>query len=250
MPFQGGPIGVVGITPSYVSNLVTSSVSSGVPSALGQVWKGSGQSFFGRAGQALAGNLASSAVNVALNSALSTQAVGPQGLSLDSGANVLASLVTPQVTSQVAAGINQQIEQSLQSAGPFGPLLSNVATGLVSQGFQGLTDSILGGTSTATNDKMFPGGGGEPAADYGGSAFTLSDVTFSLQPANQGPQSSGDLSNGSTLTQTTLPWGDLNGDVFGVGSAPALDFSKGVIMDVNPPSITPSPFIIPSKSIT
>jgi hypothetical protein len=234
MAFQGGPIAEVGLDPSVLVNLGTSATSGTVPGIVGQVWKGSGQSFFGKAGQALTGNLSASVVNVALNSALGAQAVGPQGLRLDSGANVLASLVTPQVTSQVAAGINQQIQQTLQSAGPFGPLLSNVGTSLVSQATQGLTDAIFGATSTATNYKMFPGGGGEPAADYGGSAYTLGDVTFSLQPANQGPQAFGDLSYGVPLSQTTLPWGTLNGDVFGVGSPPALDYTKGVIMDVNP----------------
>jgi hypothetical protein len=38
---------------------------------------------------------------------------------------------------------------------------------------------------------MFPGGGGEAASDYGGSAYTLTDVVFNLRPANQGPQQTG-----------------------------------------------------------
>lgn len=256
MAFEGGPIGVVGIKPQYlgkvssaaaaaatvasttpsssrssaasntfdaspITSLATSAVSSSVPGIVGQVWKGSGQSFFGKAGQSLAGNLAGSAVNVALNSALGTQVVGPQGLKLDSGANVLASLVTPQVTSQVAAGINQQIQKSLQSAGPFGPLLSNVATGLVNQGVQALTDSIFGATDTSSNDKLFPGGGGEPAADYGGSAFSLEEVTFSLQPANQGPQAFGSNEIKLPKTITTLPFGDLTSMPPSAGSATA-----------------------------
>lgn len=228
MAFQGGRIAEVGLSPSVLANLGTSAVSSAVPGIVGQVWKGSGQSFFGRAGQALTGNLSASVVNVALNSALGAQAVGPAGLKLDSGANVLASLITPNVTSSVAAGINQQIEQSLQSAGAFGPLLSNVATGIVSQGFQGLTDSIFGGTSTATNYKMFPGGGGEPAADYGGSAYTLDDVTFSLQPANRGPQAFGEAAFGRSLT--TLPFGDLINSDLGV-SYPGVNAFKSANME-------------------
>ena len=46
---------------------------------------------------------------------------------------------------------------------------------------------VLGGTDAGSGE-------GEAPADYGGSAYTLTDVTFSLQPANQGPQAFGDYS--------------------------------------------------------
>ena len=162
MAFEGGPLSTIGITPSFVTGLATQTSSSGVPQALGQVWQGSGQSFFAGAGQALAGGLAGSAVNIVLNSALGTNVVGPQGFSLNSGANILASTVTPYVTSSVAAGINQNIQRTLQSAGPFGPILSNIGTGLVNQAFGGITNAIFGAAAGGTNYKMFPGGGGEP----------------------------------------------------------------------------------------
>lgn len=191
MAYQGGRLSRLGITPSFITGLATQTASSGVPQAIGQVWQGSGQSFLGSAGQALGGALAGSAVNVVLNSALGTEVVGPQGLPLNSGANFLASTITPYVTSSVAAGINQNIQQTLQSAGPFGPVLSNLGTSIVNQVFQGVTDTIFSDAITTTNYKMFPGGGGEPAADYGGTTYTLSDVVFSLQPANQGPQAFG-----------------------------------------------------------
>jgi hypothetical protein len=236
MAFEGGPLSVIGITPEYVTGLATQTASSGIPQALGQVWKGSGQSFFGSAGQALAGNLAGSAVNVALNSAFGTNVSGPQGLKLDSGANILASTITPYVTGAVAGGINQQIQQSLKNAGPFGPLLSNFGTQAVSQITNSLTNTIFGATDTATNYKMFPGGGGqgEAPADYGGSSYTLTDVVFSLRPANQGPQSFGDISyENFPLSQTTLPWGTLNGDVFGVGSPESVDALKFSVMQGN-----------------
>ena len=207
MAFQGGPINVVGITPSFLSTLGTQTSQNGVVQGLGQVWQGAGQSFFGSAGQSLAGNLAGSAVNVALNSALGTQVAGPQGLSLTSGANFLASTLTPYVTSQVAAGINQSIQNSLQSAGPFGPALSISGTGLVNQIFGGLSDTILGNVGQATNYKMFPGGGGEAAADYGGSSYTLTDVVFTLVPANRGPQQFGlDQATNFPKSLTTLPF--------------------------------------------
>lgn len=191
MAFQGGPLSVVGITPSFVTQTGTSTASTIASTALRQVWQGAGQSFLASAGQALAGNVAGSAINIALNSALGTQVAGPGGLQLTSGANLLASTITPFVTSSVAAGINQNIQQALQSAGPFGGALSQVGTSLVSQVFGSLTGQILGAAGFGTNYKMFPGGGGEPASDYGGKAYTLNDVVFSLQPANQGPQQFG-----------------------------------------------------------
>ncbi len=191
MAFEGGKINVLGITPSFLTALGTQTSQTGITQGLGQIWQGSGQSFAGSAGQALAGNLAGSAVNIALNGLLGTQVVGPQGLKLDSGANLLASTITPYVTSQLAAGINQSIQQSLQSAGPFGPFLSDLSSTVLDQLQTGIAGNILGATGQATNYKMFPGGGGEAAADYGGSSYTLTDVVFSLVPANRGPQQFG-----------------------------------------------------------
>jgi hypothetical protein len=77
-------------------------------------------------------------------------------------------------------------------------VLSTLGTGFVNQAFQGLTNSIVGdagnglGGPGGTNYKMFPGGGGEARAYYGGgSAYTLEDVVFNLRPANRGPQQDG-----------------------------------------------------------
>lgn len=236
MAFEGGPLSTLGITPAFVNNLAQQTASTGVTQALGQVWQGSGQSFIGQAGQALAGNLAGSAVNVAINSALGTQISGPGGFPINTGGNFLASTVTPFVTSSVAAGINQNIQQSLQSAGPFGTVLSGVATGLVSQVFNGLTGGIanLGGVGTqGTNYKMFPGGGGqgEAPADYGGSAYTLTDVVFSLQRANQGPQTFGEAESYSfPKSLTTLPFGEVTSMPLLAGSATANTLKQSAMV--------------------
>jgi hypothetical protein len=194
MAFQGGLLGTLGITPSYLTGLATTTSQSGAILGLGQVWQGAGQSYLASAGQSLVGSLAGSAVNIGLNSLLNTQVVGPEGLSLTSGANILASTITPYVTSSLAAGINQNLQQSLLKAGPFGPVLSQLGAGLINQAAAGITNSISGAANPVENYKMFPGGGdkGEAPADYGGSAYTLNDVVFSLQPANQGPQAFGD----------------------------------------------------------
>jgi hypothetical protein len=213
MAFEGGPLSVIGITPSFITQTATQAASAGFT----QVYQGAGQSFFGSAGQALGGNLAGSAVNIALNSVLGTQVTGPAGLRLDSGANLLATAITPYVTSSVAAGINQSIQQSLQSAGPFGVVLSSFATTAVSQVFTGLAGAITGQTTgTAYGTKTFPGAGSEPPADYsGGQAYTLGstggDVVFSIQPANQGPQAFG-LETSYTLPKsiTTQPFNQLS----------------------------------------
>ena len=213
MAFQGGPLSVVGITPSFLTQTATQSAST----VFTQVYQGSGQSFFGSAGQALGGNLVGSAVNVALNSVLGTQVTGPAGIKLNSGANLLATALTPYVTSSVAAGINQSIQQSLKSAGPFGPVLSTFATTTVNQLANGFANNLTAATTgTDTGSKAFPGAGPEPPADYsGGNAYTLGptggDVVFSIQPANQGPQAFG-LSKSYTLPTsiTTLPFNQLS----------------------------------------
>ena len=217
MAFQGGSIPTLGITSSYLAQLGTVTGQTGASLALGQVWQGAGQSFYGKAGQALVGNLAGSAVNIALNTKLGTQVPGPGGFNLTSGANILASTVTPFVTGALAAGINQSINQSLQSAGPFGSILSQVGTSLATQAFQGIGNAIFGPAAGGLSQsyKTFPGAGNEPAANYaGGNSYTLgpngSDVVFSLQPANKGPQSFG-LSQifSDPKSITTLPFSQL-----------------------------------------
>ena len=235
MAFQGGPIPTLGITPSFLTQLGTATIQTGVGAAVGQVWQGAGQSFFGSAGQALVGNLAGSAVNIALNSALGTQVAGPSGLNLTSGANLLASTITPYVTSSVAAGINQTIQQSLQSAGPFGAALSTLGTGLATQIFGGLTNQIFGdatpGLGAAANYKMFPGGGVEPSSDYGGVAYTLNDVVFSIQPANQGPQAFG-LNQAINFPKsiTTLPFSQLTSMPLLAGNETANKLKKSAMV--------------------
>jgi hypothetical protein len=231
MAFEGGPLSVIGITPAVVTQTLQTAGSAAAVAGLQQVWQGAGQSFAGQAGQALAGNLAGSAVKVVLNTALGTEVAGPGGISLDSGANILASTITPFVTSTVAAGINQSINNALQNAGPFAGALSGVATSAVSQVLGGLTGAISGaGGGFATDFKSFPGGSpSDPDADYGGIAYTRTDVTFSIQPANQGPQAFGDLSAAFSDSLTSLPFGDLVSADFSV-DYPAIDAAKSGAM--------------------
>lgn len=212
-----GPINTLGITPAFINILAQQAAATGTTSAINQVYQGAGASFLGSAGQTLVGNLAGSAVNVAMNAALGTQIAGPGGVSASSGRNFLASSITPYVNTVTAAGINQAINNSLQNAGPFAGVLSGVVTGVVSQ----VANNLLGGAFNgaaggfSSSYKTFPGGSdADPNANYEGRAYTLglngSDVVFSLQPANQGPQAFG-LAQGISFPTsiTTLPFNQL-----------------------------------------
>jgi hypothetical protein len=212
-----GPISTLGITPSFINTLAQQAASTGTTSAINQIYQGAGASFLGSAGQTLVGNLAGSTVNIAMNAALGTQIAGPGGVSASSGRNLLASAITPYVNTVTAAGINQAINNSLQNAGPFAGVLSGVATGVVTQIANNLLGGAFGGAAGgfSSSYKTFPGGSdADPSANYDGKAYTLglngSDVVFSLQPANQGPQAFG-LAQGISFPTsiTTLPFNQL-----------------------------------------
>lgn len=248
MAFQGGPLSVLGITPSYLGKIATQTLSSGVQAGVGQVWQGAGQSFSTAAGQQLTGVLADSALNIAINTLTGQEVENIGGVLLDAGKNVLAPSITPYITGTLASQINRSIKKSLESAGPFGPILSSAATKLTRRALGGISatiDSTLFGGGdvedvvtaaagpSSTNYKMFPGGGGEPAADYGGSSYTLTDVVFSLQPANQGPQAFGDYSAAfDPKFGSKLPFGDLINADFSV-EYPAVNSFKQSVMKGN-----------------
>lgn len=207
MAFTGGPLSMVGIVPSYTSNLGQQTSSSGVVQAQNQVWQGAGQAFSGRPGQPLTGSLTGSAINVALNSD-SLNGLG----GLNTGNNVQAPALGRFLSNTQAFGMNNQIGQSLGAAGAFGSLLSlggstalSAASSALS-GVGGAVGAVAGALVGAANYIMFPGAGGEGSSNYSGVPYTLTDVTFSLQPANKGPQSFGSSSATTFPTSsTTLP---------------------------------------------
>ena len=231
MASESGPLSVLGINASVITQTAQTAASAAAVAGLQQVWQGAGKSFFGQAGQALAGNLAGSAINIALNSRLGSQVAGPGGIKLDSGAKILASTITPYITSTVAAGINQSINNSLKKAGPFAGVLSGISTSLVNQAFGGITNAIANGAAGgfASSYKSFPGGSdSDPSAS--GDAYTLDEVIFSIQPANQGPQTSGDASFAFPASLTQLPFKDLTSMPFPFPQAKA-DLVKKVAME-------------------
>jgi len=209
MAFQGGPIPTLGISPSYDFNTASTLLYG---SNENQVYQGSGQSFQGEPGQYLTGDLGQSAINVALNPKLGADITNQSGVSLSSGSNVLASTMTSLLSSGLSFGANKDIGKTLESAGQFGSLLSQL--GGSSGGGAGGSTNPSATQGDPWGKKAFPGAGDEPKADYaGGGPYTLgtngSDVVFSLQPANKGPQSSGlDKSINDPASPTTVPKGD------------------------------------------
>lgn len=210
MAFTGGPISTVGIVPSYTSNLGQQTSASGLVQAQNQVWQGFGEAFVGQPGQPLTGTLTGSPINVALNPETVQNVFGPNGASLTAGNNVLAPSLTKFLSGTQAFSLNRQIGNSLGSAGPFGSVMS--AGGLTQYAslalgaFGGIGNSAGSAASAlvgAVNYIMFPGGGNEGASNYSGVPYTLTDVTFSLQPANRGPQSFGSAS--ATTFPTSIP---------------------------------------------
>lgn len=193
MAFQGGPVPLVAVNPSFV-NFTSSPLTSTYDP---QVYKGVGQSFIGTPGQALTGRLASSAINIGLNSLLGNQVTSFSGIPLTAGSNISATALAPFVSNILASGINQTVQSTLASAGAFGPALSqglSAGLSLVTGGLGGVLGTSAGLVAgTVWGLLAFPGGGNEPRSQYNdGIPYTLttggSDVRFSIQPANQGPQ--------------------------------------------------------------
>lgn len=246
MAFQGGVLQTIGITPQFVSQLGTVSASSTGT----QLFQGAGQTFYGQAGQTLVNNVASNAINIGLNSQLGTSVASASGFDLSNGANLLASTITPALTGALAGGINQSINSALKNAGSFGSVLGQVGSSLVNQAVNTLTNNIfgdaLGGGSAPS--KLYPGGGGEPPSDYNNIAYTLEDIVFSIQPANQGPQTFG-LSNAfnDPKSITSIPADQFLKTPFNVNNYTASTLKLGAMKgDVIAKSFSPSATLPPS----
>jgi hypothetical protein len=144
---------------------------------------------------------------------------------LSDGQNFLASVITPSVTSAISTEINSTISDALGSAGPFGPVLSSVATGLADVAFDGILGALgfgggggFGGGLDAGPSQRYPGASeSDPPANYGGVAWSTGsggpDVVFSLRPANSGPQLSGQNALADPSAVTSMSYLNYTGDV-------------------------------------
>ena len=186
---------------------------------LNQIFQGAGKSFAAAAGQAVVLQGGNTAINVAVSKAASKaiSSIG-SGFDLTKGFNIAASSLTSSITGLASASLNQAISKSLASAGPFGPLLTTVATGLANNLVDTLGGLLPGGgggdnplAAKGVNYKSFPGAGqNETPADYGGGGvYTLGlnggDVVFSIRPAGSGAQSTGLALGEDPKAPTTLP---------------------------------------------
>jgi hypothetical protein len=210
--FIGGKLPVVTLNSQNLSSAATTAISN----AAGQtLFQGFGNnSFVATTGQAIASNLTGALINVALNPGLGQTISGTSGIDLFNGDQLLATAITPFVSSQLAGLANQQIQQSLTDAGPFAQNLFNQISPFTNSL---LTQAIPGATPQGASDqrngpsRSWPGAGDEPDADYQGYVWNLGgggpDVVFSIQPANQGPQQFGDaVNNNDPKIATTNVW--------------------------------------------
>jgi len=230
MAFEGGSIPLVAVSPQFTGNTTATQFNSVTPnqvtSLVNQVYQGAGQSFLAGQGQAVVTSSTLNFVNVGVSQEINQEVEKVSGLNLGTGQNYLASALSTQVTSYLSTLINASIYNSLRSAGQFGPELSSIGTSLISEGF----NIILGGLGFGIFNRgfstlTFPGAGDEPPADYsGGNSYTLQDIVFSLQPANQGPQSSG-LQNAinDPKFSTTLSFNEFS-SVFYLPNYTGIDF--------------------------
>jgi len=230
MAFEGGSIPLVAVSPQFTGNTTATQFNSVTPnqvtSLVNQVYQGAGQSFLAGQGQAVVTSSTLNFVNVGVSQEINQEVEKISGLNLGTGQNYLASALSTQVTSYLSTLINASIYNSLRSAGQFGPELSSIGTSLISEGF----NIILGGLGFGIFNRgfstlTFPGAGDEPPADYsGGNSYTLQDIVFSLQPANQGPQSSG-LQNAinDPKFSTTLSFNEFS-SVFYLPNYTGIDF--------------------------
>jgi len=218
--FPNGKIPLIGVNAQDLINPLAEAGASYVKGqagqALSQVFQGSGRSFLGSAGQTLVTTVGQNILNVGLKAILRDNIQSISGVDLSSGQTILASVITPSITSALSDSVNSSISTALKSAGPFGPVLSQVATTAAGGLLNSITGALgLGGGAAAAGgeaakeadtgpSRRFPGAGEEPKADYDdGGVYSLGsggpDVVFSLQPANVGTQLFG------LVQQTNIP---------------------------------------------
>lgn len=158
-----------------------------------------------------------------INSALGGVVESASGYALNQGQNYLLSqlgsslgsstnnaLVNAVVTQVASAGINQAINFVSQAIpNPFRGGSNVTTAGLSQQAARG-TVSIPDSVVSQLED-----------ADYGGSTYTLSDIVFTLVPANAGAQT-----QPQPQTAPSLPL-DVGFDPAAAASLPAVDSLKG-----------------------
>ena len=143
-------------------------------------------------------------VNVGLPQQLGSNLSQQSGINLSSGVNVLQSQLTPLISAGSSNQLNDTVLNTVGSLGGASSLTSLLPVGAFLGG--GIGGLLGGGGAGGGQNKIWPGGGGNGPADYGGFMHNLgpngSDVVFSIVPANNGPQTAG---LDSALSNPTVP---------------------------------------------
>jgi hypothetical protein len=183
--FTGGPVPLVGVASSALASQFQSSPT------------------------------ASPLVNFALSQGTGTDIFKIAGLNMFGGQNLLNSQITSQLPATLNQDVNNQVFTTVKNSSSSLQFLGTTVYSQTSRSasrdpVRGRTDSFVA-PATGYN-RLFPGGGDEPSADYGGNSFTLSDVTFSILPANSGPQQFGlSQSVNNPTMMTTMAFGQSQG---------------------------------------
>ena len=181
-------------------------------------------------------------MNVGLNQFLGSSITQQSGINLSGGTDVIQTQLTPLISNVLSQQMTEVTQNTLGSIGSLAsilPLASAFSTGFdvgeivggVTEGLIGAVGGALGGAlggllggggggggGIGAGNKLWPGGGGNGPSDYGGFMHNLgpngSDVTFSITPANSGPQADGLQTAFNTPTvPTTLPTDVFTGAV-------------------------------------
>jgi hypothetical protein len=160
-----------------------------------------------------------------VGSVLSNAVKNTSGVGLDSGSNYLLSQVSSLVPPSVGNGLSNAVATQVATVG------INAAKGFVEQGLSnflggGRSNLISGLAPSATANRgtiSVPMGvvNQLPDSEYGGGAYTLTDIVFSVVPCNAGPQTQAQPQSTPAFSENTSFDADFAGKV------PGLDSLKG-----------------------
>jgi hypothetical protein len=180
------------------------------------------------AGNDLTSKVANSLTNKAafsVGSTLSNAVRNTGGVTLNSGSNYLLSQVNSLVPPSVGNGLSNAVATQVATVG-IGAAQSCVERGLSNFLGAGRTNLVSGLAPSATANRgtiSVPMGvvNQLPNAEYGGGAYTLTDIVFSVVPCNAGPQTQAQPQSAPMFSENTNFSADFAGKI------PGMDALKG-----------------------
>lgn len=187
------------------------------------------------AGNDLTSSISNSLTNKAAFSVgpiLSNAVKNTSGVVLDSGSNYLLSQVNSLVPPTVGNGLANAVATQVATVG------INAAKSFVEQGLS----NFLGGGRSNLVSGLAPSGTANrgtisvpmdvvnqlPDSEYGGGAYTLTDIVFSVVPCNAGPQTQAQPQSAPAFSENT------NFDADFAGITPGIDVLKGAAFGNGP----------------